>query len=565
MLIDAYELVRRFGELAITTPSEIYSSALLFAPSDSVLRKYYFHADCWELLNGDRTWSPLLCTLSSSFRTDVNCVVFSPKGTRIVILSGGRACLWNMHTGAIVQDIYCSIIWAAFSPDGEHLATMASDHTPFLWNAHTGQQLSMGSLEETRPLNLKPGARFLAYSPDGSYFISAYPGKAVNVRDARTRRRLYRIENSIGIEAVVFSHDGKYLAGRTPGDCAICIWSTDIWSLIGRHTSHRGPIRSMSFMPCGYNLASASDDKTIRVWNVVDGTQVCKPMEHGAAVRSIALPPDGDCLVSLSDDGTICFWNTRTGAMICEPFKLGYPTRDIYLSPDGSRLASIGERATVYLWDWYALWSAPPLPKDFMGHTQRVVQFACSPNGSHFATASEDMTVCIWSGLTGLLVRGPFHVDDVRISVLEFSPDGVYLGCITGASDHLFLWDVSAVQGVAPADDRLLVTIGEPLYKWIVKLKFRRWKASITGNYSFASLLQGPWVVFGAPLESLRLWIPFEFREGTFAIFGHGVVAIASERGRVSFLRYCNRNNEGGNISLPTVVSQRDTTTLWLA
>ncbi|MEU8704122.1 hypothetical protein [Streptomyces sp. NPDC048565] len=227
---------------------------------------------------------------------------------------------------------------------------------------------------------------------------------------------------------------------------------------------HSGAVYLTSFSPDGRTLATASYDRTVRLWDVTDPTrpeQLGKPLKgHESWVSSAVFSPDGNTLASTSDDGTIRLWNVRDPS---RPKPLGSPMAGrggtaylLAFSPDGHTLVSAHEDHTVRLWDV----DDPGRPKaieTLTGHTAAVRSVAFSPDGRTLAAGGDDGTIRLWN------VNDPRHPESIgsaltghkgTVHSVAFSPDGRTLA--TGGADHAVrLWNVT--------DTRHATTLGEPL------------------------------------------------------------------------------------------------------
>jgi WD40 repeat protein len=111
-------------------------------------------------------------------------------------------------------------------------------------------------------------------------------------------------------------------------------------------------VESLAYSPDGHRLASAHDDRTVRVWNVDTHRQLFEPLRgHTDMARSVAFSPDGHLLASASFDGTVRLWDPTTGRPLADPFTghLG-PVSAVAFSPDGTRIASAGDDSTIRMW-----------------------------------------------------------------------------------------------------------------------------------------------------------------------------------------------------------------------
>ncbi|MFI2201955.1 hypothetical protein ACH47Z_14510 [Streptomyces sp. NPDC020192] len=217
-------------------------------------------------------------------------------------------------------------------------------------------------------------------------------------------------------------------------------------------SGHTGAVYLTSFSPDGKTLATASYDRTVRLWNVADPNRpkpLGKPLTgHTSWVSSAVFSPDGHTLASAGDDGTIRLWDVTDRA---RPVPLGAPLAGhrgtIYLiafSPDGRTLASAGEDHTVRLWNM----ADPRHPRQLgalTGHTAAVRCVAFSPDGRTLAASGDDATILLWNVADprrpkqyGTALKG--HTDLVHS--VAFSPDGHTLAS-GSADDTIRLWNVT--------------------------------------------------------------------------------------------------------------------------
>ena len=238
------------------------------------------------------------------------------------------------------------------------------------------------------------------------------------------------------VTGVSFISNGKILASAS-GDKTVKLWDTATGKLIQTLTGHTNWVTGVSFISDGKILASASRDRTVKLWDTQTGKLIKTLTGHTEWVTGVSFSRNGKMLASASGDKTVKLWDTATGTEI-KPLSGHIDwVYGVSFSRNGKMLASASSDNTVKLWDT----ATGKQIKTLTGHTYSVNGVSFSPDGKMLASASGDKKVKLWDTQTGKEIKTlAGHTEWVH--GVSFSPDGKMLASAS-RDNTVKLWDTA--------------------------------------------------------------------------------------------------------------------------
>lgn len=575
--IELYSLSSQHGAIhGIAILSE--GSRLLLATDDGTL-------ELWDLERHE-----VECTLKGH-RNRINAVVVTQNGRQAISASAdGTLKVWNLEQRTLIYTLKASspVHAVAVTMDGGY-AISASDHGIQLWDlvhrsekrtysghqapvsavaiTPDGHKIISGSLDATLKIwSLEQGTvihtlkghtgsiRALTLTPDGQWIVSASNDGEVRVWDLERGMERCTLSGHQGeVWTVEVTWDGRAISAGA--DRILRIWDLERGADLHTLTGHRDAVNAVALLPDGIQILSASDDRTIKVWDMKWRRAALRVLTgHTRDVSALAVSVDGQLAISGAKDKTLKVWNLKQGKELHTLTGHSAPIRAVALTLDGQRAISGSSDRTLRVWD---LEHGNPC-HTLVGHQGAIT--AVITCGEQAISASLDGTLKLWDLQRGIELPALVENITAGVGILALAiptpsiegnqnsiPDPLWV--IAGAEDgtiqiwptvpdgERYLW--SAHQGAVTA--LAVTTDGRTVISGSSDHTLRVWDLPreqalmplITKNLNphrkESNLVENPECIAEFTGESAIL---------TCAVAADGVTIIAGEKsGRIHFLR----------------------------
>jgi len=324
---------------------------------------------------------------------------FSANGSILAIAGDdGTAIIFNTTSCRISENLSheTALNEISISMDGKKLAAVTEDNIMHFWDLASGKELASIDLKNRLIFTNESKSSWFKLSPDGlRAAIGLFSDKSVKFYDTDSGKELFKLY----------------------GD---------------------GIIDILAFSPTGNELAAASSNGTILIWDVAS-RKILNQKTYDYHAKIIAFSQKGDVLAVAISDNSIDLWNwkSRSECKDSPTVQLSAPMNAMKFSPDGTKLVTAGSDNAARIWDTE---SGKELKRVEHNSAVRDVAFI---NGTWLVTISDDDTARL-SEIDPAEIAARMQYQEPVQSV-TFTPDGT--GLITNRYKQIYKVTYIDIQG----------------------------------------------------------------------------------------------------------------------
>jgi WD40 repeat protein len=409
-------------------PLQTYVAALLFSPSNSLVKDLFRHEESKRLtvkpsLTND--WSACLQTLDIDDGRSGNSIL-SHNSTRLATATNAGIRIWDVSSGTYLRTLRIQErgLCMAFSYDSGWLA-VATDSTKWvdIWDVNRGACLMklQGHLEDVTAVAFSQH-QLASGSWDGT----------IKIWDPNSGACLRTIGTSSGLHTLGFS-ENRLLATRLG---FFEVWDTHSCVCLSAHIMDGNYGRVV--YSHDLTLLAVRWDSNIEIHHIDSGTCLQTLKSHGGWITSMAFSHDSSWVVSSSSDRAIRIWDVSSGACLQTFRSHSYRVVSLVgISHDSTRMVSASARR-LEIWDTSSSTGSMSEPEQ---HTDTVCAMVFSRDSLLLATSSLDSTVKIWDSESGVCLQTLKGFDHL-VCAIAFSYDSQKL--VTGTYGRIVqIWSIS--------------------------------------------------------------------------------------------------------------------------
>jgi WD40 repeat protein len=301
--------------------------------------------------------------------------------------SGNRRCTLAGHDGPVHA--------VAVTPDGSGVVTASRDATVRVWDPSTGAQVGVlrGHGNGVYSAVALPGGSLIA-SGSEDRTIRVWPRPEPVSSDDEDRPVILRGHEE-GVMSLAALTDGTDRVVSASQDRTLKVWDVQTRTAVLTLEGHVADVLGVAATPDGRSIVSAGDN-TLRVWDAATGEEVARWPAHFLGANCVAVATTGDRVLSGGAEGTVKLWDLASHALLRQ-VEVGSPVMAVALAADGTRALAGTTDGVVLLLDLDGGTATPTGPH----HRGFIRSVTYARDGRWAVAGGLDGTTTVWDPASG--------------------------------------------------------------------------------------------------------------------------------------------------------------------
>lgn len=291
----------------------------------------------------------------------------------------------------------------------------------------------------------------LVFSPDDRYFASLSQDGLFRIWDAQSGEELSispeHEKHHLDYKSIVFNQDAtKIITGDSDGSIRIWGWNGDSLHCNKTIPGESGAITAIAFNHSGTQLVSVSYGREVIIRDAMSYQELSRPTlgnRYSTGFMHAWFTAD-DKILFLADSFHVYLIDPETGEFIQSVLGADNLMSSMSWAPDGVHFVSsskAGDNNTVSVWN--LLHSSDSVYWKRYGHQGDIVALTFNDRGTLLASGADDKRIVVWDPQTGAPLWNPMTFHDGKVTSLSFNPQGNLL--VSMASDkRIIVWDLES-------------------------------------------------------------------------------------------------------------------------
>lgn len=230
-------------------------------------------------------------------------------------------------------------------------------------------------------------------------------------------------------------------------DATVRVWDIETHNMSGQPLTLDGSVWSIDVNPAGTMAVAGDASGMITIWEIESGNILQQWAGHVGSVFYVGFSPEDDKIISAGEDQILQLWEVGLAESVQSFGDHGNWILTADFSPNGQVVISAGVEGIVRFWDVASGERLLEMPTD---HTNWIRDLEFDRTGRFLYTASQDGSVRVWDTTTLTLALPPLAAHTDTVWQMTLDANTLYTASEDG---QILMWDMTTASRLMVSND----------------------------------------------------------------------------------------------------------------